>query len=59
MGLWRFSEANGKKQKEQVEPLAGWGVNSGRPPGSFRSLPIEILIDERQRGKIIVANGEK
>ena len=28
-------------------------MNSGRPPGSLRSLPIPILIDERQRGKII------
>jgi len=59
MGFWRFSGANGEKQKEQIEPLAGWGVNSGRPTGSLRSLPIPPLIGQRQWGKIIVASGEK
>jgi len=39
----------------QIEPLAGWGVNSGRPTGSLRSIPIPPLIDQRQWGKIVDA----
>ena len=30
-------------------------MNSGRPTGSLRSLPIPPLIDQRQRGKIVDA----
>jgi hypothetical protein len=48
-----------EKQKEQVEPPEEWGANGGSPEDDRSSLPIPTLIDQRQWGKIIVANGEK
>ena len=60
-GLLAIFRGKREKQKEQIEPLAGWGVNSGPPYGlpPFTPHPAPHWLKAmgknncRQRGKIV------